>query len=573
MGEKEKLIRGFPFYKMPEKPVFVFLFFALLSIGLYSNSFNSSFHYDDYRNIVDNTYLHWDTLSTDSIKKIFIKTEGNPYDRPLASLTFAINYYFCGLDVKGYHAVNVMIHIFTAFGLFLFLRRVFSLPLFKENLRERCSYIAFLASLLWLSSPLQTQAVVYIVQRMAGLAAMFYVFSMYFYLRGRTGKGREKHLFYTLTLIFTLLAFGSKQNAYTLPLYFIIFEIIIIRGGNTAFLFNKKLLLSFFVIGGIFVAIILYLHYIPLETRPGSWFLYLIKTRFYTGMRVIVFYFIQLLFPLPSILSLEHDFSISRSLLDPKSTLPAVVFVAVLTVYAFKSFRRYPLFSFFSIWFLGNLVIETFYPRTTVVFEHRLYLPSMGYFALFAIFIEKINRYFKETRFQCLLISLLLITLSFFAVNTYLRNLVWEDEYTLWSDVINKSPNIGIGHTGLAAYYLKNNDYKKAVSYYLKAKYLEPRNAPVRFGLGVAYFNLKMYDKSVAEFAYLGSMGYEGVEKKAVNYYFSEVAWNLYADAKDNQALEVLDKALYFDPENSYLAELRKKIKEGTITYKEIKQE
>jgi hypothetical protein len=88
----------------------------------------------------------------------------------------------------------------------------------SSRYKENSYFIALLATVLWAINPIQTQAVTYIVQRMASLAGMFYIMSMYFYLRARTGQTGSKNItLYFLSLITFLLAFGSKENAVLLP--------------------------------------------------------------------------------------------------------------------------------------------------------------------------------------------------------------------------------------------------------------------------------------------------------------------------------------------------------------------
>lgn len=546
--------------------------FTVLGIFIYSNTFNSPFHYDDSINIVENPNVHWDKLSLDNVKKLFV-WEG----RPVSYLTFALNYYFGGLDVRGFHYLNIIIHILTAIGFFLLMQSILELPHLAERFRGKSKNIAFVAALLWLVSPLQIQGVTYIVQRMAALAAMFYIYAIYFYLRGRLSPGRQGYLFYALTFISALLAFGSKENANTLPLYLILLEIIVIRGGSSiAFLSDKKVLAILAILASLAIVSlgILYVSYSePLKAQIGPWFTYWLSTRFLTGTRIIIFYGMQLLFPVPSRLSLEHDFQLSYSMFDPPVTFFTVLFVCGVIFYAIMSLKKHPLFSFFTIWFLGNLAIETFYPYLILVFEHRLYLPSMGFFAIVAIGFDRILTFQKDKRLRRLGILGLLIIIALFSINTYIRNEAWKDGYSLWSDVIKKNPNLASGYVGVGSAYAKDDDYEGALSYYLKAKSIEPRNLLIIYNLGSTYFELHRYDDAIREFSALGSMGYVSVgNNPSISYYFSRITKNYYGHGRIEEAMKVLDNALLYDPNETMLTELKEKIEKGTITAKEVMQ-
>jgi len=239
----------------------------------------------------------------------------------------------------------------------------------------------------------------------------------------------------------------------------------------------------------------------------NPWVIYLLKTRFFTGIRAIGFYLIQLFLPVPSRLSLEHDFQVSRSLFDPPSTLLILSVLLSIAIYVVINFRKHPLFSFFALWFFGNLALETFHPYLITVFEHRLYLPSMGFFALAGIGVNNLIIYAKNKKLTWLPISALFVIVAFASVNTYIRNNVWKDPYSLWSDVIKKNPNITIGYLQVGLTYFKDEDYEEALKYYLKASSIAPRDPSVRHGLGAIYFNLKGYDEAIREFNYAGSMG------------------------------------------------------------------
>jgi len=548
-------------------PCVAIVFLGIYTLLLYSNTFTASFHYDDYPSIIGNKPVQWEALSWENFKDLVAQE----YERPVSYISFALNYYFGGLDVRGYHYVNTVIHALSSFGLFLLLRNILSLTHPDMGASRRYA-VAFVSSMLWLSSPLQTQAVTYIVQRMASLAAMFYVYAVYFYLKGRSTCGRKRLLFFMLTMTAALLAFGSKQNAYTLPFYLLLLEIIVIRRGSLKFLANRRLLAVLSLLLAGFVAILFRIYYSPLVATPGPWFIYQIKTRFLTGLRSILFYMSQLILPVPSRMSLEHDFALSRSLLEPPATVLAALIIGGLLFYALATFKKYPIFSFSILWFFGNLSLETFNPYLIYVFEHRLYLPSMFFFFPFVILISQIwtlpgKRNMKK---PAAVLCLLMVIVSF-SMNTYIRNSVWHDEYSLWRDVLDKNPSNVNGYIGLGSAYVKDDLYDDALPLYLAGKSLSPRNPVVRYSLGVVYFHLKLYDKAVDEFAYLGSMGYVSIgNETSISYYFSRIAKNYYGHGRDSEALSVLDMALTYDPGEPSIEELREKMAAGILTFEEI---
>jgi protein O-mannosyl-transferase len=163
------------------KLVFAFLSLAIILLAIYGNSFDCSWQFDDDPNITDNPNLHLEEITWQTIRQSLFSDRNNPgfLYRPVACLTIALNYYFGGKDVFGYHAVNLVIHWLSALFLFLFIYHTLNLPRLKQQYADRAYGLALLATVLWAINPVQVQAVTYIVQRMASLAGMFFILTMY----------------------------------------------------------------------------------------------------------------------------------------------------------------------------------------------------------------------------------------------------------------------------------------------------------------------------------------------------------------------------------------------------------
>ena len=170
-----------------KRAILAFGFLGMLVFGAYSNTFDSSWHLDDFPTLVDNSALHLEDLSAGSIGATFYSRPGSlgKAYRPVSCLSLALNWYFGGRQVTGYHLVNISIHLLTAFFLYLTLYNLLQSPRLAVKNREQAFYVALLSAAFWALNPVQTQAVTYIVQRMASLAAMFYILGLYCYVKGR----------------------------------------------------------------------------------------------------------------------------------------------------------------------------------------------------------------------------------------------------------------------------------------------------------------------------------------------------------------------------------------------------
>ena len=317
------------------KVVFSIIVLSLTTLLIYGNSFDCAWHFDDKPNITDNSNLHIRDLSWDNIKQAFFSDLRNPdiLYRPVASLSLALNYYFGGLEVSGYHLVNIIIHILSSFFLFLFLYHTLNLHSLKDRYASKSYSIAILSTLLWAINPIHTQAITFIVQRMASMAGMFYIMAMYLYLRARTAEKRGKK---TLFLIFCLISFtmalGSKENTVMLPLSIFFYEILIIQGG-TGKNFLKNIKGFIVILGTVLFLGLVYLYYRDgnalsfmdgYEQRPFS-----MTQRLLTEPRIIIFYISLLIYPVPNRLSLAHSIEISTSLFNPITTLISILFIVV----------------------------------------------------------------------------------------------------------------------------------------------------------------------------------------------------------------------------------------------------
>jgi hypothetical protein len=105
-----------------------------------------------------------------------------------------------------------------------------------------------------------------------------------------------------------------------------------------------------------------------------------------------------LIYPHPSRLNLDYDFPVSKTILDPPTTLSSIIVVLGLIAYSLWVAKKRPLLSFCILWYFGNLVIESSIFPLEMVFEHRLYLPCIGPFILFSAGMIRVIERWKERR-------------------------------------------------------------------------------------------------------------------------------------------------------------------------------
>src|SRR3989338_3586243 len=198
---------------------------CLVTLAAYSNTFRAPFVYDDLTFIANNPALA-EPVSLESLSRAAYGQK----TRVVGFLTFALNYQAHRLNVTVYHVVNFVIHLLNVFFVWLLVRLV----LFSPGARlspQGCDLIAFFAAAFFAVHPLQTQAVTYISQRLASLATLFYLSSLYCYGFGRLKKlsAGERILYFSACAVLGLLGLFTKEIVVTLPLSIILFELFFVR--------------------------------------------------------------------------------------------------------------------------------------------------------------------------------------------------------------------------------------------------------------------------------------------------------------------------------------------------------
>jgi len=378
------------------------------------------------------------------------------------------------------------------------------------------NYLPLFIALLFVSHPIQTQAVTYIIQRFTSLATFFYLLSLVSYIKFRISvSGASRFTLYAVSLLSSVLAMKTKEIAFTLPVVIALYEFMFLEGKiRSRILYLIPLLLTMLIIPLSLIGIdkpigdvIGELGEASQETAEITRWTYL-----FTQFRVIITY-IRLLF-LPINQNFDYDYSIYHSFLTPDVLLS---FLFLLLIFGFGVYlfyvSRFTLYalrlaSFGIFWFFITLSVESsVIPIRDVIFEHRLYLPSLGGIFVFASIIFwslRVHSYNPRIPTAIYLMSVfLVISLSSAA---YQRNTVWKDEISLWSDVARKSPEKARPHHNLGVVYaLKGwsseamQEYKIALS--LKSRFFSTAEiAKTHNNIGVLYSKQGQFEEAVMEY-------------------------------------------------------------------------
>jgi tetratricopeptide (TPR) repeat protein len=490
-------------------PKLVFVLLFLIVLAAYSNALQTAWHLDDYPNIVENSRLHITDLSSDSIFKTFFAhpVSGNGFRRPMVWPTFAINWYLGKDDVTGYHALNLFIHFLTGSILFFTILNLFKSP----NLRGKYSgaepSIALFAATLWAINPIQSQAVTYIVQRMALMAAMFYILGIYFYVKARTNTSPFKRIFYYLGCFLSFVcACGSKENAIMLPAALFLTEIVFYQ--NLSLTKTRRVLLGVATGTGLLVIIAGAIFFMKEEPpfflkgyafRPFS-----LAERLMTEPRILMHYLSQIFYPLPNRLSIHHDVMVSTSLWQPWTTLPSIAGVLILIVLGGLQIQKRPILAFSILFFFMNHLVESTILPLELVFEHRNYLPSLFLFWPISVGIHWLLSNFRQKKpfFYKMTFAFSIFLIMGLATSTFIRNMAWATEQTLWTDALRKAPGSSRPYFRLAEYYSKQGRLDESIALLKKGfslRHQMPKQAEVIFynNMGNTYRKKHEYEKAI----------------------------------------------------------------------------
>ncbi|MEE9615217.1 MAG: tetratricopeptide repeat protein [Thermodesulfobacteriota bacterium] len=498
------------------------LIVALLAASAYYNGLNASFHFDDRYVILEDEAIK-DLANTGSILKELL-------NRPLLRLTFALNYRFGGLDVTGYHLVNLALHIAVSILVYLL-----ALVLLRALPGTRRTSPAFplVAALVFALHPLQTGSVTYIAGRSAVMAAFFFLCSLLLFIK--SCPSREKAPADALNLaalaVF-VLGLGVKATVVSLPLVIVLYTLLVHEGGPKTYVKKYgRLLLPWLML----IPAYLLLRYstlssvVPLDKRIDEGILPAYHY-FLTELNVVVFHYLGWLFLPFGGPHVDPDIAAETTLLDP-STLLAVLIIAALVFAAFTFRKSRPIVSFAVLWyFLTLLPTSSVFPLGDVAVERHVYLPSVG-FALIAGYL--LSRLGASTARPTSAVAAVALVLSLIYL-TAERNTVWKSELTLWEDAAMKSPNkvrvlnnrawghflagdiegaeghymellgrfpdYSYGYNNLGQVLLEKGDVTAAINSYVKAVELRPDMPEFHLNLGAAYDTAGFYGMAEGEF-------------------------------------------------------------------------
>ena len=427
---------------------FAALSLVLITVVLYGHALDSGFFLDD-ANAIQNERLMLQQDILPLLEKFKLRFVGH--------LTFWLNYQVSGEDPAAYRAVNILIHVINGCLVFILSAKLLDTAVGLNPPTNKNRWLALAVALLFISHPLQTQAVTYIVQRLASLVTLFYLFALIAWLEifsSKTLRARVAWIFIFGTS--GLLALFTKQNAFTLPIVLIALDLILLKRVGLKVWGYLGALLA--VLTLVFVVVFPeYVARLDEFTRETST---LSRLEYFSSQWVVLWiYLYKLVWPFPQLL----DYGLSPDALTTNLKVLAgfghVLALGFATFYA----RKLPLVAF-GVWFfyLSHTVESGFIPITDLAFEHRNYLPSVGAFLALVSALGTIADRYINLR-KPLFIGFLL-GIVFFSQATWARNQQWLDHEALLKQDVAANPENNRALYALALWHQRNEGYDKSLA-------------------------------------------------------------------------------------------------------------
>lgn len=410
-----------------------FCFASLLAACVvYWPGLSGGFALDDYTNIVQNAALRVGSLSWDELSRAAFSFQAGPTMRPVSMLSFALNTYFFGTEAEAFKVVNLVIHLLNGLLVFILLLQMLQTyrRTWKPSLPEyRAEWLALTAGALWLLHPLNLMPVLYVVQRESSLSSLFVLLGCNTYIWGRTRQLQNRRgawAIWTLVPLCTLVATVCKESGALLPVYTLVIECFIFRFRDADSRCDRQALLFYLpmlVLPLCAAALwIISSHGGPLDYSHRD---FTLPERLLSETRILWLYISWTLFPDLSSMGLYHDdIAVSHGLLQPVTTLWAILGLIALAGACLSLWKRYPLAVMGIAWFFGGQLMESTIFPLELAYEHRCYLPDLGLIlaAVSMVFPLAVGSRFERPRY-----ALLASLLAGCAMLTWMRASDWSD--------------------------------------------------------------------------------------------------------------------------------------------------
>jgi tetratricopeptide (TPR) repeat protein len=529
---------------MPRREHLVYIFLLVaITLGVYYDSLGNGFVYDDYPFLVDNPAVR--ELNVRGISERFSQprysssSAGLSRDvwRPLMSLSFALDYRLWGLDSRSYHIENTLLHLANACLVYAASVMIISDP-----------FASFIASVVFAIHPAQTEAVAWVSGRSNVLFLLFFLSAFIAHVRRRRGDPSRSFSF-GAALAFFALALFSKEMAIALPLALILYDAFFFRSRRP--IEYVKYYLPFFLVAASYLAA--RLSVVGAIAQRSGWWAGDPASAAAMVLKTMAAYVRLAIFP--SDLGIDYSPDVARAFAGTSAVSAALTVAAIAAIC--WSLRRKRKVVFFVLWFFVTLIpVYNIVPFKAIMAERFLYLPLIGYCALFGLLFayvgatKRLDGWMKAA--AGIALASVVTAYGFISIS---RNIEWRDEMAFYGGEASRSPSSAKARYNYAYICAKEaaasadreraaSLYALAASEYAKAISLKPDSQISYIGMGNVCSAVGMYDEAIASFRKALSIeGHADIYNNLAAAYLNK---GMYGEAG-----ECLRKALLIDPNHA----------------------
>ncbi|MDJ0838269.1 MAG: tetratricopeptide repeat protein [Acidobacteriota bacterium] len=456
-----------------------YLLLIAVLIGLvYGQTFDDPFVYDDKAFMLQNPLVH----DLASLPKLMAE---NPA-RALTMASFALNYHFGGEDVRGYHLVNILIHLLATWVVFFLVR-----ALTKDTHSPSSRTTAFVAAAIFAVHPLQTQAVCYTWQRAALLAALFYLAAMFAYIQARR-RSERRGFWWIVALTSGAAACFCKENAASLVGALFLLEWLFLRGYPRP---SRLFYSSFLALAAIVPVTVLIMRGLYGENTFDPYVEDIGPVAYLmTQVPVTLTYLLLLIWPVGQ--NLDHHTTLVTSPTDPVFLVSFILLAASVALIPILLRKDKVLFFCYGFFFLALSVEAVAFVLDDVMVEHRLYLPMFAFALAAANLLSKLKERAPKSSWAPAITVIIAL-----AGAAWLRAAVWRSPLSLWDDAVQKSPekarpyfNRGVALRELGRREEAGADFDRTIE-------LKPDYVPALLVRGMFHQNNGEPDAAVADYS------------------------------------------------------------------------
>jgi len=466
----------------------------LIGIVSYANSFGTPFVFDDEPNILENARIR----SLWPLSRAMSAPERSGLSgRPILSLSLALNYALSGYKVWGYHAVNLAIHILAALTLYGIVRRTLLCERLRERFGDYAAVLAWAAAAIWLTHPVQTESVTYIIQRAESLMGLFYLLTLYFAMRAMQSY---KPLLRLIASMFCCgLGMGTKEVMVTAPVMVLLYDRMFAAGT-----FISALRRRWFLYAGLAGTwgILAGLMWACSHSKTVGFSVGISPLDYAMNQCVVILHYIRLSV-WPAGLCLDYSWPVVR---DFGRLLPFAAVILVLGILIIWGLIRNQAWSYPAAWFFVILSpTSSFVPIVDLAFEHRVYLPLAGLIVLVVLAGHILSRQGWLTPLErrpargagLVLVAIAIVVLGLLTLQ---RNKDYHSGMTIWQKTLDIVPDNARAHYNLGLVIQKQGRLDEAISRYRQAIKLKPDHVQAYNNLGLALSSQGRFDEAAGQF-------------------------------------------------------------------------